>query len=147
VGERPLVAIKPVPVPDPVSEGFWAATAAHVLAIQRCTNCGWYAYPPNVACSNCLSPKPSFRYEPVCGRGRVTTWTVVHQAFLPGFAAEVPYTVAEVELEEQQGLRVVARLVGARPGDLAIGTMVEVAFDDVAAGIAVPHFVPAAGRA
>ena len=141
------MAAKPVPVPDPVSDGFWAAAASHVLAIQRCTDCGWYAYPPNVVCSNCLAPEPSFRYEPVSGRGRVTTWTVVHQAFLPGFAAEVPYTVAEVELEEQQGLRVVARLVGARPGDLAIGTMVEVAFDDVAAGITVPHFVPAAGRA
>jgi uncharacterized protein len=141
------VATKPVPVPDPESEGFWSAAAAHVLAIQRCTNCGWYAYPPNVACSNCLSPEPSFRYEPVSGRGRVTTWTVVHHAFLPGFAADVPYVVAEVELEEQEGLRIVARLVGGRPGDVAIGTAVEVAFDDVDAGIAVPHFVPAAGQA
>jgi uncharacterized OB-fold protein len=97
------VATKPVPVPDPESEGFWSAAAAHVLAIQRCTNCGWYAYPP--------------------------------------------YVVAEVELEEQEGLRIVARLVGGRPGDVAIGTAVEVAFDDVDAGIAVPHFVPAAGQA
>ena len=141
------MATKPVPVPDAESEGFWAAAASHVLAIQRCTNCGWYAYPPNIACSNCLSPTPSFRYEPVRGQGRVTSWTVVHQAFLPAFAADVPYVVAEVELEEQQGLRMVARLVGVRPGDLAIGTPVEVAFDDVATGIAVPHFVPAPEQA
>jgi hypothetical protein len=73
----------------------------------------------------------------------VTTWTIVHQAFLPAFAADVPYVVAEVELAEQEGLRMVARLVGARPGDLAVGTPVEVAFDDVAPGIAVPRFVPA----
>jgi uncharacterized OB-fold protein len=137
---------KPVPVPDPGSEGFWAAAASHVLAIQRCTNCGWYAYPPNIVCSNCLSPEPSFRFEPVCGRGRVTTWTVVHHAFLPAFAADVPYVVAEVELEEQEGLRMVARLVDVRPGDLTIGMPVEVVFDDVAAGIAIPHFAAGAGQ-
>jgi uncharacterized protein len=138
-----MKAARPVPVPDPQSEGFWSAAASHVLAIQRCTNCGWYAYPPNLVCSSCLSPEPSFRYKPVSGRGRVTTWTIVHQAFLPAFAADVPYVVAEVELAEQEGLRMVARLVGARPGDLAVGTPVEVAFDDVAPGIAVPRFVPA----
>lgn len=141
------MATKPIPVPDPLSEGFWSAAAAHVLAIQRCTACGWYAYPPNVMCGNCLAPEPSFHYEPVSGRGRVTTWTVVHQAFLPGFAADVPYVVAEVELEEQEGLRMVARVGGARPGDVATGLPVVVAFDDVAAGVAVPHFVPAERRA
>jgi uncharacterized protein len=141
------VATRPIPVPDPQSRGFWAAAASHVLAMQRCSHCGWYAYPPGIVCSNCLSPEPSFRYEPVSGRGRVTTWTVVHQAFLPAFAADVPYVVAEVELVEQKGLRIVARLVDARPADLTIGTPVEVVFDDVATGIAVPHFAPIAGPA
>jgi uncharacterized OB-fold protein len=137
---------KPIPVPDAASEGFWAAAASHVLAIQRCAGCGWYAYPPNVVCNNCLSPEPSFRYEPVSGRGRITTWTVVHRAFLPGFATDVPYVVAEVELEEQGGLRMIARLVGAEPGDLTIGAPVEVVFDDVADGTAVPHFTPVAAQ-
>jgi len=141
------VTPKPVPVPDALSEAFWSAAASHVLAIQRCAHCGWYAYPPSVMCGTCLSPEPSFHYQPVSGRGRVTTWTVVHQAFLPGFAADVPYVVAEVELEEQAGLRMVTRLGGARPGDVAIGLPVEVAFDDVATGVAVPHFVPAERRA
>ncbi|HZA77275.1 MAG TPA: OB-fold domain-containing protein [Acidimicrobiales bacterium] len=131
---------KPIPAPDPESEEFWAAAASHVLAIQRCTNCGWYAYPPNIVCTNCLSPEPAFRHEPVSGRGRVKTWTVVHHAFLPGFAPDLPYVVAEVELEEQEGLRMIARLVDAEPGDLTLGAPVEVVFDDVAEGIAVPHF-------
>jgi uncharacterized OB-fold protein len=122
------VTAKPLPAPDPGSEGFWAAAASHVLAIQRCADCGWYAYPPNVVCTRCLAREPSFRYEPVSGRGRVTTWTVVHRAFHPGFAADVPYVVAEVELAEQAGLGMVARLAGARPADLGIGTPVEVAF-------------------
>jgi uncharacterized protein len=136
---------KPIPVPDPTSEGFWRAAGSHVLAIQRCADCGWFAYPPGIVCANCLSARPSFRYEPVSGRGRIKTWTVVHRAFLPSFAADVPYVVAEVELEEQDGLRLVARLVDVEPGDVTLGAPVEVVFDDVADGIAVPHFALARG--
>jgi uncharacterized protein len=140
----------PIPVPDAGSAGFWAAAASHVLAIQRCEGCGWYAYPPGVMCTSCLSPEPAFRWEPVSGRGRVATWTVVHQAFLPGFAADVPYTVVEVELEEQQGLRMVARLAHEPPADggagLAVGAPVEVVFADVAEGVAVPRFALVPGR-
>lgn len=131
---------KPVPVPDAVSEGFWQAAARHVLAVQRCATCGWYAYPPDVICVNCLSPKRSFRYEPVSGRGRLRSWTVTHDAFLPGFRADAPYVVADVELDEQPGLRMVGRLAGGDPGRLELGAPVEVVFEDVADGVAVPCF-------
>lgn len=131
---------KPVPVPDAVSEGFWQAAARHVLAIQRCAACGWYAYPPDVICVNCLSPERSFRYEPVSGRGRLRSWTVTHDAFLPGFRPDAPYVVADVELDEQPGLRMVAQLDGATGRRLSLGAPVEVVFDDVADGVAVPRF-------
>lgn len=139
----PVPVPVPVPVPDEDSAGFWAAAAEHVLTVQRCTHCGRYAYPPGVVCTGCLAPEPSFRWEPVSGRGRVASWTVIHQAFLPGFAAEVPYTVLEVELEEQDGLRLVARQAG--DGRPTLGAPVEVVFDDVGEGVAVPRFalVPA----
>ena len=133
-------ARKPVPVPDVVSEGFWRAAASHVLAIQRCSVCGWYSHPPDVVCVNCLSAERSFRYEPVCGRGRLRSWTVMRDAFLPGFKPEVPYVVADVELEEQLGLRMIGRLVDGADAALGLGAPVEVVFEDVAEGIAVPQF-------
>lgn len=102
--------IKPVPLPDEESEGFWRAAADHVLALRRCTECGFFAYPPTVICHSCLSPRRSFAYEPVTGRGRVVTWSVMHQAFLPGFRGDVPYVLVDVELEEQSGLRLVTQL-------------------------------------
>ena len=132
---------KPVPVPDEASAGFWAAAAGHALAMQRCTNCGRYAYPPAVVCTGCLAPEPSFRWEPVSGRGRVASWTVIHQAFLPGFAPDVPYTVLEVELDEQEGLRLVARQAGE--WDPTLGEPVEVVFDGVGDGLSVPRFARA----
>jgi uncharacterized protein len=131
---------KPVPVADEVSEEFWKAAANHVLAIQRCDECGWFSYPPSLTCRGCRLPGRSFHYEQVSGRGRVKTWTVVREAFLPSWKDEIPYPVAVVELDEQEGLYLTARIVGARPGDMAIGAPVEVVFEDLAEGISVPHF-------
>jgi uncharacterized OB-fold protein len=139
-------AVKPVPVPDEDSAGFWEATAQHQLAIRRCSNCGWYGYPPVMLCHNCLSPERRFHYEPVSGRGRIKTWTVLHQAFLPGFRGDVPYVVAVVELEEQPGLRMNVQLVDTPIDAVAIGVPVEVVFDDVAEGVSVPHFTVVGAR-
>jgi uncharacterized OB-fold protein len=133
-------ARKPLPVPDPLSEDFWRAAASHVLALQRCAACGWYSHPPDVICVNCLSPERAFRSEPVSGRGRIRSWTVMHDAFLPGFRPDVPYVVIDVELDEQSGLRMIGQLVGAEAAALALGAAVEVTFDDVAEGMAVPQF-------
>ena len=131
---------KPVPVADEVSEEFWKAAANHVLVIQRCDECGWFAYPPSLICRGCLSLRRPFHYEPVSGRGRVKTWTVVREAFLPSWRDEIPYPVAVVELDEQEGLYLTAQIVGAGPDDMAIGAPVEAVFEDLADGVSVPHF-------
>jgi uncharacterized OB-fold protein len=75
------------------------------------------------------------------GRGRVYSWTVTHQALHPAFASETPYVVAVVELEE--GVRVVSRLRGLPPDRLALDLPVQVEFERVADGIALPRFRPA----
>jgi uncharacterized OB-fold protein len=52
-----------------------------------------------------------------------------------------PYVVAEVELVEQEGLRLLTNVVGVEPGAVAIGMAVEVVFaqhEDVY----VPLFTP-----
>jgi uncharacterized OB-fold protein len=133
---------KPVPVPDDQSAGFWDAAARHVLAVQVCENCGNQAHPPVMICTRCRDPRLAFRFEPVSGKGRVKTWTVMHQAFLPGFAPDLPYTVAEIELDDAD-VRLIGRLAGPAPDGLAIGTPVAVVFDDVADGVAVPSFTVA----
>jgi uncharacterized protein len=131
---------RPVPVADDRSVGFWQAAAEHRLVIQRCTNCGWLSYPPEIICSSCLSPRRSFVWEPVSGQGTLRSWTVVRTAFLPGFARYVPYVVASVELVEQPGLRLAARLVEGSNDGLVYGAQVETVYDDVAEGVAIPMF-------
>jgi len=91
-------------------------------------------------CPNCLSSERSFQYQPVSGRGTVKTWTIMRDAFLPGFRGDVPYVVVDVALEEQPGLKMIGRLVDGAEAPLAIGAPVEVVFDDVGDGISVPQF-------
>ncbi|HEX3566184.1 MAG TPA: OB-fold domain-containing protein, partial [Acidimicrobiales bacterium] len=91
-------------------------------------------------CRQCLSPDRSFHFEPVSERATVRTWTVVRDAFLAGFAGDVPYVLAEAELDEQEGLRLVLFLVDGTESEMQVGMPVEIVFDDVTDGVSVPHF-------
>lgn len=130
----------PVPVPDERSAGYWSAAAQGVLAIQCCDHCGRLAMPPDIVCVGCRSPEPSFHDQPVSGRGAVRSWTVMRTAFLPGFASLVPYTLVDVELDEQEDLRVVGRLLHGAPSELIIGARVETVFEEIVPGCHVPGF-------
>ncbi len=127
----------PVPVPDERSAGYWAAAAEGVLALQCCDHCGRLAVPPDIICVGCRSPEPSFHDEPVSGMGTVRSWTVMRTAFLPGFAPLVPYVLADVELDEQPDLRIIARVLAGADA-MAVGARVSTQFDEVAPGFAVP---------
>lgn len=133
-----MTAQRPLPVPDEVSAPYWAAAARHVLTVARCMVCGTLTLPPDVVCTACGSTDPRFEFTPVSGRGVVRSWTVVRQSVLPGF--EVPFTLVDVELEEQTDLRLIGRLLGADASELSIGATVSVTFEDVGAETAVPAF-------
>jgi uncharacterized OB-fold protein len=76
----------------------------------------------------------------VSGRGTVRSWTVVRQAFLPGFDDDLPFVLVDVELVEQQELRLIGRLLDGVNTDLNVGDAVVVGFEDLAPGVAVPAF-------
>lgn len=131
---------KPIPVPDDLTGPYWAAAKDHRLAIQRCSVCGHYSHPPALVCPECNVLDPSFRFETVSGRGRVVSWTVFHTALVQGFDEDVPWVNVLVELEEQAGLHVYARLVDGVGAPIAEGSPVEVVFQDITAEIALPQF-------
>ena len=68
------------------------------------------------------------------------SFAVMHQANHPGFAAEVPYAVVVIELEE--GVRLLSNLVDCPLADIRIGLPVEVVFDDVTPEVTLPKFRP-----
>jgi uncharacterized protein len=131
---------KPVPVPDELSQPFWDAAKEHRLSIQRCGECGYYNHPPRPLCERCSSARLAF--APVSGRGKIYTFTIMHQPSVAGFEAEVPYVNIVVELEEQPLLLMVSNLPHADLPRLRIGGRAELWFEDRGAGVVVPQFRP-----
>lgn len=119
---------------DGPAAAYWQGAAAGRLVLQQCADCGRIRHYPRVLCDNCYS----FAVRPVeaTGRGTVHSWTVAHHAFSPEFAADLPYVLLVVDMEE--GVRVMGRLQGdVRP---RIGLPVRVTFAPGLDGVPVPHF-------
>jgi uncharacterized protein len=134
---------KPAPIPDQASAFFWEGAARGELLVQRCADCLAFQYPPTVVCEKCQSR--DVRPTPVSGRGTLYTLTVMHQAFLPVFAEDLPFTIALVDLDDAPGARLLANIVDADPGGLAPGDRLEVVFEP-RGDYAVPQFRPAVSQ-
>lgn len=117
---------RPRPVPNPLTEGFWAAAREHRLVVQRCDRCQLLRHYPQPMCPDCHSV--DWSWTPVSGRGTVYTFTVTHQAFHPQWVDRVPFVVATIELDE--GLRMVSDLPSSDLDDVEIGRRVECWFED-----------------
>lgn len=131
---------KPLPQVGPDMAPFFEAARRRQLVVQRCRGCAALRFPARDRCSGCLSREAE--WVPVSGRGTVFSYAVMHQVYHPGFAAEVPYAVVLVALEE--GPRLLTNVVGCAPGDLRIGMAVEVVFEDASPEVTLPKFRPAA---
>jgi uncharacterized OB-fold protein len=131
---------KPLPQISPEMAPFFEAAHRHELVVQQCTGCRTLRFPARTICSRCLGREAT--WVPMSGRGTVFSFAVMHQAVHPGFAAEVPYPVVVVELDE--GVRLLSNLVDCALAEVRIGLPVEVVFEDVTADVTLPKFRPRA---
>jgi uncharacterized OB-fold protein len=99
------------PVPDADSRFYWEGLASERLLVQACGRCGRRRFPPMPSCPYCAAVGAVIREA---AAGTVYSWVTVRRAFQAAFEAEVPYTIATVDLDG--GGRIVARL---EPGDAA----------------------------
>src|SRR5258706_16065749 len=109
-----------------------------MCTLPRCAEGGEFAFRPDESCPNCRSLDPRFAFEPVSGRGKVRTWTVIRRSFLQGF--DVPFLLVDVELDDQPNVRMIGRLLDGPETPLRLGDRVTVAFEDLAPGVSVPAF-------
>jgi uncharacterized OB-fold protein len=133
---------KPLPVIDAVTQPFWDAAAQGRLVVQACEVCGHRQLPAAVTCAECGGR--ALGWVDVSGRGVVHTFTVLHRAYHPAFADELPYNVSIIELDE--GPLLLSNVVGVPAGELRIGQQVEVFFEPVDEGLSLPKFAPAEKR-
>ncbi|WBO65629.1 Zn-ribbon domain-containing OB-fold protein [Streptomyces camelliae] len=124
------------PVTDTDGAPFWEYAAQGELRVQACADCGELRFPPRPCCPHCQSFAAEWRLT--SGRGRVWSYVVPHPPLLPDYAAQAPYNVVMVELEETPRIRLVGNLVsraGASldsldPERVRIGARVRVVFPE-----------------
>ena len=130
----------PQPAPDVDSEGFWDATADGKLALCRCTECRVWLQPPLERCRLCAG---ATAFEEVAGTGTIYSFIVQRQPSVVGYLDALPYVVALVDLDEQDGLRLPSRIVGIEPEDVRVGMRVAVELEDLPGGdYKIPVFRP-----
>ena len=111
---------------------FWEGIAQRKLLFQSCE--GRLRHPPGPM--DPVSGSLDFEIVEASGRGTIHSFVVMHQPRLPGY--DYPLPVVLVELEE--GVRMVANMIDARPEDIAIGRAVVADFVEVEPGYLLPAF-------
>ena len=120
---------------DSDSRPYWEGLKQGELRIQRCDACGRAVFYPRSLCPHCFADQLSWIVA--SGRGSIYSYTVAHQAFGP-FAAQTPFIVAIIELEE--GVRMMSRIIDAPREQVAIGVSVRVTFEPAGEDVTLPYF-------
>jgi hypothetical protein len=127
-----------VPVPTAETAEYWEGCRRHELLIQRCADCAAHQFYPRIMCATCSGR--ALRWVRASGRAVLKSYTVVRRAVSQAYAAEVPYVVALVELEE--GPTLMSNVIDCPVDEMRIGMPVEVVFDDWPEGVSIPKFRP-----
>lgn len=129
------------PLPDLTSDNrpFWDACREGRLSMQRCSHCGHIRYPVAPLCPQCLSEHTE--WLTMNGGGEVMARLVFHHVYHKAFAAEVPYNVVLVQLDE--GPRMFSNVVGVPNEQVQVGMRVRATFDPVTPEVTIPRFRPA----
>lgn len=130
---------KPLPRIDDHNRAFWEGAQRGELRLLKCSDCGSFRYQPFPTCPACGSH--SSNWVATSGRGKVWSYGFFHQVYFPSFAADVPYNVVVVELEE--GPRIYSNLLDVGHDDIRIGMPVKAAFEKVSDDVTLVKFRPA----
>ena len=131
---------KPMPEINDLNRPHWEGANQHEFRVQRCRGCGHMWFPPMTNCSRCLST--DLEWFVTGGKGKVFSFIVYHQGWLPGYLQETPYNVALIELDE--GVRFISNVVGIPNDQIEVDMPVEATYEEVTPEVTIPRFRPAA---
>jgi uncharacterized OB-fold protein len=131
---------KPIPVPSQESQPYWDGLRERKLMMPRCDDCQHHWFPPSLLCPRCNSDR--WTWTTMSGRGRIFSYVIYHRVYHPGFAQDVPYAVAVIELDE--GPRMYSNVVGIEPEKLSCDMRVEVVYEPITETVTLPKFKLAA---
>jgi uncharacterized OB-fold protein len=86
------------------------------LEAQKCSGCGYIAFPPRLICPECGDK--SFENISLKPEGKILTYTVIRVA-ADEFATQTPFPVAIIETKD--GARLTAQVVDCTPDEVKTG--------------------------
>lgn len=131
-----------LPIPDVLTQPFWDGCRRGVINVQCCQSCRRLRHRPSAGCHWCGEQRVD--WMELSGRATVYTYTIVHRAFHPSFADEVPYIVALVAAEEDPTVRFHTRIVECELSQIYVAMKVEVVFRKESDGTVLPFWRPTA---
>lgn len=131
-------ADKNLPRPTPETQHYWQGCKEGELRIQLCAACGEYQFYPRFLCSSCMSDQ--VEWVTSTGQGKLVSFTIIRRAVSEAYAAEVPYAVAIIQLDE--GPTMMSSLVDCDCESVSVGMIVEVVFEEWSEEISIPKFRP-----
>jgi len=129
---------RPLPGISDDTRFFWDGCEAGKLLIQRCSDCQTLRHPAAPVCIKCHS----FAWDTVeaSGKAELYSFVVMHYPEVPPF--DYPNPIGLIELDE--GVRLIAGLVGVEPDQLQIGQRLQVEFQRFDDRLTLPQFRPVA---
>ena len=117
---------RPRPKLDADNTPFWTGGAQGVLNMMKCGDCAEFTHPPRNICRHCQSE--NMAVQAVAGTGAIDTYTINHQAWMPGL--EVPYVIARVRLDGVPGVYLTTNIVGCPVDEVGFDDRVRVTFEE-----------------
>jgi uncharacterized OB-fold protein len=90
------------------------------LEAEKCTGCGYIAFPPRLICPEC--GEKSFEKITLNPEGKILTYTIIHVA-ADEFATQTPFPVAIIETKD--GARLTAQVVDCALEEVKTGKEVK----------------------
>jgi uncharacterized OB-fold protein len=134
--ETPAKAKRPLPGISDDTRFFWEGCAQGQLLIQRCKGCATLRHPPAPVCIQCHS----FDWDTVAASGRASLYSFVVMHYPEVAPFDYPNPIGLIELEE--GVRLIAGLVGIEREQLQIGQRLQVEFQTFDDELTLPLFRP-----
>ena len=122
--------------PSPETTEYWRGLERKELLLRRCPHCDRAFHPKRIICSICGAD--DLTWQRSNGTGLVYSFSEIHRAPNPTFAASAPYTDGLVRLSE--GVCLFTRFV-ADPGPIAIDAPARVDFRVLEGGYLLPVFL------
>ena len=151
---RPMTKpLEGLPLPDleclpDYERGFYEGSRNHELRIQQCLDCKMFRHLPTPMCPHCHSLR--YDWTKVSGKGSVYAHVIARHAAHPAIKEkdQLPFNICLIELEEQEGLRIVSNVLNIAPEDIYTDMPVQVTFMPTAddPNVVLPLFVPAEQR-